>query len=112
VPQTIREERPIREESTLTAKGQTTVPKIVRQVLGIETGDRIAFKISDGRVTVEKVIGDHEDPALGPFLSFLAKDLRPERVVPLTPALLERISELTKGVKVDPDAPIDGDVDL
>ena len=107
MPQTIRE------ESTITAKGQTTVPKAVRQVLGVESGDRIVFKISSGQVILEKATGEHEDPALGPFLSFLARDLNaPSHPVPLTPALVNRIDDLTKGIEVDPDAPIDGDVDL
>ena len=35
----------IEEKSTLTAKGQTTVPKAVRQALGIRAGDRIAFRV-------------------------------------------------------------------
>jgi AbrB family looped-hinge helix DNA binding protein len=30
-------------EATLTSKGQVTIPKAVRDALGIETGDRIEF---------------------------------------------------------------------
>jgi len=38
----------------LTSKGQITVPKEVRKVLGLETGDRLAFRIrGDGTVVVE-----------------------------------------------------------
>ena len=29
--------------STITAKGQTTIPKAVRQALGVDFGGRIAF---------------------------------------------------------------------
>lgn len=37
--------------STLTAKGQTTIPKAVREQLGLSTGDRIEYFIEpDGRV--------------------------------------------------------------
>lgn len=37
----------------ITAKGQITIPKDVRDVLGVQTGDRIAFTIRrDGTVTV------------------------------------------------------------
>lgn len=40
--------------STITQKGQITLPKKVRTSLGVRTGDRIAFRItSDGRVFVE-----------------------------------------------------------
>ena len=42
----------IEERSTITAKGQTTVPKAVRQVLGVKEGDEIAFRVEGQRVTV------------------------------------------------------------
>ena len=38
-------------ESTLTSKGQTTVPKAIRQSLRLKPGDRIAFTpMPDGTV--------------------------------------------------------------
>lgn len=40
--------------STITSKGQITLPKSVRERLGVRPGDRIAFRIAtDGTVTVE-----------------------------------------------------------
>jgi antitoxin PrlF len=40
--------------ATLTSKGQITVPKDVREALGVRPGDRLAFRIQDdGTVTVE-----------------------------------------------------------
>jgi antitoxin PrlF len=40
--------------ATLTSKGQITIPKEVRDHLGVEPGDRISFSIgSEGSVTVE-----------------------------------------------------------
>ena len=40
--------------SRMTSKGQITVPKAIRDALGVEPGDRIAFRIEeDGRVLVE-----------------------------------------------------------
>jgi len=39
--------------ATLTSKGQTTIPKEVREHLGIRSGDRLDFLInSDGSVTL------------------------------------------------------------
>ena len=39
--------------SKLTSKGQITVPKDIRDALGVQPGDRIAFTIKrDGTVTV------------------------------------------------------------
>ena len=40
--------------STITGKGQITLPKVVREALGVSYGDRVAFHISeDGTVTLE-----------------------------------------------------------
>lgn len=34
--------------ATMTSKGQVTVPKEIRDYLGIDAGDRISFEIRDG----------------------------------------------------------------
>ena len=40
--------------TTLTSKGQVTIPRAVRDVLKVKVGDRLDFIIgSDGRVTVQ-----------------------------------------------------------
>lgn len=105
---------PIEEICTITAKGQTTVPKAIRQALGVSYGGRIAFRIDGDRVTVHAAEGSSEDPALAPFLALLERDLaaRPGALAALTPALAGRIAAATDGVKVDPDEPIEGDVAL
>lgn len=38
--------------STITSKGQTTVPKEVREVLNVDTGDKLTWEIKGGRVSV------------------------------------------------------------
>lgn len=38
--------------STITAKGQTTVPKEIRQGLGLEDGTRIEWRLEDGKAVV------------------------------------------------------------
>ncbi len=50
--------------STVTQKGQVTIPLAVRKVLGIKPHDRVLFRVSDGRVellpslmTLEAVYG-------------------------------------------------------
>lgn len=104
----------LEEISTITAKGQTTVPKSVRTALGVDYGGKIAFRVDERGVSVHRAEVDNEDPAIDRLLAFLADDIarRPEAVTALSPALAERLAELTDGVKVDLDAPIDGDVDL
>lgn len=40
--------------ATITSKGQITIPKLVRDELGLQEGDRVAFRVlEDGRVVVE-----------------------------------------------------------
>lgn len=104
----------LEEISTITAKGQTTVPKSVRTALGVDYGGKIAFRVDERGVSVHRAEVDNEDPAIDRFLTFLADDItrRPEAVTALSPALAERLAALTAGVKVDLEAPIDGDVDL
>lgn len=93
----------LEEISTITAKGQTTVPKSVRTALGVDYGGKIAFRVDERGVSVHRAEVDNEDPAIDRFLAFLADDIarRPEAV-----------TALTEGVKVGLEAPIDGDVDL
>ena len=108
----------VEEVCTITAKGQTTVPKAVRQALGVGYGGRIAFRVDRGRVTVHALPEGEgaEDPALAPFLALLEADLaaRPaEAVRPFPEALAGRLDALATEVgEVDPDAPIEGDVSL
>ncbi len=105
----------LEEISTITAKGQTTIPKSVRQALGVDYGGRIVFRVDEQRgVTVHRADEEHDDPAIDRFLAFLAEDItrRPEAVSALSPDLAKRIAALTKGIAVDLDEAIDGDVEL
>lgn len=38
--------------STLTSKGQTTVPREVREALDLEVGDKLTWEVRGGRVSV------------------------------------------------------------
>lgn len=102
------------EVSTITEKGQTTVPSSVRKALGLSKGDKIAFRIGRSGVSVRRAEPEHSDPAIGAFLSFLVQDIanNPGNLQSLSPALADRIKALVGTMDVDPDAQIDGDVDL
>jgi antitoxin PrlF len=98
----------IEERSTLTAKGQTTVPKAVRQALGIRAGDRIAFRVDGaGKVSLTRDEAPDETSAVDAFLAFLSDDIkrRPEAVAPMPDEAVERMRALSRGVDVD----LDGD---
>jgi antitoxin PrlF len=107
----------IEEVSTITAKGQTTVPKAIRQALGMGYGGRIAFRVEGNVVTLHAVVEEDErDPALAPFLALLEADITAraaEAVRPLTPEFIGRLTTLTDEIgEVDLDEPIDGEVSL
>jgi AbrB family looped-hinge helix DNA binding protein len=52
--------------ATLTSKGQVTVPKEIRERLGLEKGDRIEFRVDrQGRVLVEPLAPSRPDPLAG-----------------------------------------------
>jgi len=106
----------LRKESTVTAKGQTTVPKAVRQALGVDYGGRIAFFVDDQhRVYLEKAIEQASDPVVDRFLEFLAQDMSQHpgaSIVPLPASLRDRMMALVGNIDTDLDADIDGEVAL
>ncbi len=109
---------PIVEEfCTITAKGQTTVPRTVRQALGVGYGGRIAFRVEGKTVTVHGLPDeDVADPALAPFLALVEADIagRPAvAVLPITPVLITRMEDLTgEMADMDLDAAIEGQVTI
>ncbi|MBR0560514.1 type II toxin-antitoxin system PrlF family antitoxin [Neokomagataea anthophila] len=106
----------LKDESTLTSKGQATIPKAVRQALGVDYGGRIAFIVDDNRrVTIEKVAEEAHDPVIESFLSFLTRDMtnNPDTsLLPMPGALRERMGALVSAVDDDLEGAIDGPVAL
>jgi antitoxin PrlF len=103
----------VRERSKITAKGQTTVPKAVRQALGVSCGDEIDYVVNeDGRVSLHAA--KETDPVIDAFLTFLAQDMarNPERIAAFPADLAERMASLTAGMTVDLAEEVDGDVTL
>ena len=45
--------------ATLTTKGQVTIPKEVRDHLGVETGDRLSFVVQEDGTVIVKPITRH-----------------------------------------------------
>ena len=103
----------IHEVTTLTSKGQVTLPKSIRQVLGVITGSKVAFKLRDGEVVVSRVDDtEHRDPAIGAFLGLLEADIRAGRHVRSLPDDLARAMLASARHAVDFDEDIEGDVTL
>ncbi|SEN70308.1 antitoxin PrlF [Sphingomonas gellani] len=104
----------VQERSRITAKGQTTVPKAVRQALGVSYGGEIAFVVDENGVSVRRVENEEADPVIGTFLGFLEQDMlrNPQNVIAFPPSLADRMAALTEQVRIDPDEVIDGPVAL
>lgn len=96
-------------DATITERGQTTVPAAIRKMLGLNKGAIVFRGLSDGTVVIEpKRDTGNDDPVLEAFLGFMERDIAKNRdIQPLNAALLRELDELTDGVEVDMDAPLD-----
>jgi len=66
----------VHEVATITSKGQITLPKPIRQALGVDFGGKVAFDLMGSQVVVTRVESEvHEDPAIAGFLALLEKDI-------------------------------------
>jgi len=102
----------IHEVATLTSKGQLTLPKSIRQALGVDTGGKVAFDLRGSEVVVTKADAEHEDPAIGAFLGLLEADIRAGRHVQSLPEDLARAMLASAGHAVNLDEDIEGEVAL
>lgn len=104
---------PLEVESTLTDRYQTTVPEMVRRALRLGKRDKIHYTIRpNGEVLLTRAAtAEDDDPVLGPFLDFLARDLanHPERLRVVDAGFAQRLQSLVSGVEVDLDAALPAD---
>jgi antitoxin PrlF len=95
-------------ESTLTDRYQTTVPETVRRALRLSKRDKIHYSIRpSGEVVLTRAeASEGDDPVLGQFLGFLARDIasHPERLRAVDAGLVQRLQSLIGGIEVDLDA--------
>jgi antitoxin PrlF len=103
----------IEETSTITAKGQTTVPKSVRRALGIDYGGKIAFRVEGGRVTVHNPDAGDRDPAIAAYLTLIENDTAAGRNLRDLPAgVAAAMQRAMDEAPIDLDEELEGDVDL
>jgi len=88
-------------ESTLTERYQTTIPDVIRRVLGLQKRDKIYYGVRDNGTVVISRSEQEEDPALLPFLRLLERDIieHPERLTYVSHEELESLRALTAGVE-------------
>jgi antitoxin PrlF len=99
-------------ESVITAKAQTTLPKGVREALGVSAGDHLGYIIEHDRAIIMKARPvEVMDGDMDAFLRFLEADLvTRRRVAPASAELLERADALVGSLDVNVDDPIEGDL--
>ena len=103
----------ILEQATLTSKGQITVPKAIRQALGITAGQKLSFEWDGSQVVVRRADGtEHEDPAIKGMLALLERDIAGGRNVDaMPPELLAAMQSALDGERSTDDE-IEGPVAL
>jgi len=76
--------------STITAKGQTTIPKAIRERLGVDVGDRVDFVVrADGTIVLEPAV-----QSIGALKGLLAvKGQRPVSVQAMRQAIRGRMAK-------------------
>lgn len=102
----------IREVATMTSKGQVTLPKSIRQLLGVETGARLAFELRGSEVVLSRLEAAHDDPAIGAFLDLLERDIRAGANVGHLPDQLARHMLANTMHAIEADEAIEGEVSL
>ncbi|WP_235375698.1 type II toxin-antitoxin system PrlF family antitoxin [Pseudomonas aeruginosa] len=104
--------RALEVESTLTDRYQTTVPETVRRALRLNKRDKIHYTIRPtGEVVLTRAEAQEDDPLIGQFLNFLARDIatHPHHLQAVDSSLVARVHSLVAGIEVDLDAPLSAD---
>jgi antitoxin PrlF len=103
----------IHEVATITSKGQITLPKPIRQALGVDDGGKVAFDFNGKTIMVTRAEpGEHADPAIARFLALLERDLAEGKNVTALPAALAKSLQQAKKRRVEISEEIVGDVSL
>lgn len=103
----------IHEVATLTSKGQITLPKPIRQALGLVPGGKIAFDFDGTAILVTRAQeSEHTDPAIAKFLALIEQDITAGKNISGLPAPLAKNLEKALKTHVDLAEEIQGDVSL
>ena len=73
--------------STITSKGQVTIPAVIRRALGLKPQDKLVFRVVEGKVevepfpmTLEEAYGSVEPPTKPEDFEAVRAAVREERV--------------------------------
>ncbi|MBM4226362.1 MAG: AbrB family transcriptional regulator [Gammaproteobacteria bacterium] len=103
----------LREVAAIGLQGQVTLPKSIREALGVDCGSKIVFDLSDSHVVVTRADDtSHQDPAIGAFLKLLENDIRNGRHLATLPQALEQALLAAQSESADLSEDIEGHVEL
>src|SRR3990172_533537 len=92
----------IHEVATVTSKGQITLPKPIRQALGVDVGGKVAFDFNGKAITVSRADPEERtDPAIARFLDLIERDLAQGKNVMALPEGLGKSLQKARRRKVD-----------
>lgn len=99
--------------ATITTKGQITLPKPIRQALGVGSGSKVAFDFDGTDIVVTRATAaEHTDPAIAQFLALIENDISRGKNIAALPAHLVKSLKRALRTRVDPASEIVGDVSL
>lgn len=103
----------IYEIATITSKGQITLPKSIRQALGVDAGGKVAFDYNGRSIIVSRAdMEEYTDPAIAQFLALLERDLAEGKNVTALPDVLAKSLQQALKRSVDLSEDIESDVSL
>jgi AbrB family looped-hinge helix DNA binding protein len=71
--------------TTLTSKGQVTIPKPVRDRLGVKPGDEVAFDMApDGKITIAKAKSKPKRSRFAALRGHAGKGMTTDQIMALT----------------------------
>jgi len=72
-------------DTTVTPKGQVTIPKLVREILGIAPGSKVRFRRTDqGDIVIEPADGKKAASRFSKYRGFLGRDMTTDEIMALT----------------------------
>ncbi|CAG8868498.1 hypothetical protein PS627_03055 [Pseudomonas fluorescens] len=96
----------------MSAKGPVHIPESARQILDLDSEDRIPFKVREDDVIVSRTVTAHEDPAISALLSSLEADIRAGRNINSLPQDLAQTMLASAGHGISLDEDIEGKIAL
>jgi AbrB family looped-hinge helix DNA binding protein len=72
-------------DTTVTTKGQVTIPKPIRDMLGVSAGSKVRFRrTNQGDIVIEPADGKKAVSRFSKYRGFLGRDMTTDEIMALT----------------------------